>query len=105
MSRRLGVAGRTISGDRAIAPTDRERYALHTMAVRPWPDVSDEHRWAIELMEERFEQTTQTPDELKARAKQLRAEADRTEIPGYRDAALALADRYEVAAADRLASA
>ncbi len=75
------------------------------MALRPWPNVSDEHRWAIELMEERFEQTTQTPHELKARAKQLREEAANTEIPGHREAALALADRYEVAAADRLASA
>lgn len=75
------------------------------MAARPWPEVSDEDRWAIELMEERLERTTQTPDALKARAQQLRSAAATTEVPGYREAALALAERYEEAAADRLASA
>lgn len=78
---------------------------LEEMAARPWPQVSEDDRWAIELMEERFEQTTQTPEALKARAEQLRIEADTTEIPGHRAAVLALADRYEQAAAARLASA
>jgi hypothetical protein len=73
------------------------------MAVRPWPDIPD--RWPIDLMEELLADTEQTPDELKARARQLRGEADRTDIDGYRDAYLALADRYEQAASTRLASA
>lgn len=75
------------------------------MAVRPWPDISNDHRWAIELMEELLEQTTQPPEALAARAEELRARAARTDIDGYRDAALALADRYELAAAARLDSA
>ena len=56
-------------------------------------------------MEERLAQTSQPPRELSARAEDLRAQAAQTDIDGYRDAALALADRYEQAAAARLASA
>ncbi|MGB7588528.1 MAG: hypothetical protein WBM00_07455 [Solirubrobacterales bacterium] len=59
----------------------------------------------LELMEERLEQTNQPARELSARADELRAEAVQTDIDGYRDAALALADRYEQPAAARLASA
>ncbi|HET7589170.1 MAG TPA: hypothetical protein VFK14_03140 [Solirubrobacterales bacterium] len=56
-------------------------------------------------MEERLERTSQPPRELSARAEELRAQAAQTDIEGYRDAALALADHYEQAAAARLASA
>lgn len=75
------------------------------MSAHPWPEIADEHRWSIELMEELLEQTEQPPRELSARAEELRAQAAQTDIEGYRDAALALADRYEQAAAARLASA
>jgi hypothetical protein len=75
------------------------------MAAHPWPDIPDEQRWSIELMEELLEQTEQPPRELSARAEELRAQAAQTDIDGYRGAALALADRYEQAAAARLASA
>lgn len=71
------------------------------MAARPWPEIPDDQRWIVELMEERLEQTTQPPEALAARARELRAQAERTDIDGYRDAALALADRYELAAAAR----
>lgn len=57
------------------------------------------------MMEERLERTSQPPQELSARAGELRAQAAKTDIKGFRDAALALADRYEEAAAARLASA
>jgi hypothetical protein len=73
------------------------------MALHPWPNVLEDQRWAIELMEERLERTNETPEELRARARELREAADSTEIKGYRDARLAAADRYEVAAAERLA--
>jgi hypothetical protein len=75
------------------------------MAVHPWPEIPDEQRWALELMEERLDRTAQPPRELSARAQELRAQAAQTDIVGYRDAALALADRYEQAAAARLTSA
>jgi hypothetical protein len=80
-------------------------YTLPMAAVHPWPDIPDEQRWSIELMEELLERTTQPARELAARADELRAQAAQTDIDGYRDAALALADRYEHAAAARLASA
>lgn len=75
------------------------------MASHPWPDLPDEHRWSIDLMEELLEQTEQPSRELSIRAGELRAQAAQTDIEGYRDAALALADRYEQAAAARFASA
>jgi hypothetical protein len=55
----------------------------------------------MSLMEERLERTAQPPRELSARAEELRAQAAQTDIAGYCDAALALADRYEQAAAAR----
>jgi hypothetical protein len=78
-----------------------------TLSVMPhsWPDVPDEQRWSLELMEERLERTAQPPRALSARAEELRAQAAQTDVAGYRNAALALADRYEQAAAGRLASA
>jgi len=75
------------------------------MADHPWPDIPNKHRWSIELMEELLEQTEQPPRELSARAEELRAQVAPTDIEGYRNAALALADRYEQAAVARLASA
>jgi len=56
-------------------------------------------------MEECLERTTQGPGELLERAAELRFEAGRTDIDGYRDADLVLADRYEQAAARRHKSA
>lgn len=75
------------------------------MSAHPWPDIPAKHRWVLEQMEERLDRATQPARELSARADELRAQAAQTDIDGYRDAALALADRYEQAAAARLASA
>jgi hypothetical protein len=75
------------------------------MSAHPWPDLPEEQRWALELMEERLERTSQTPKELSARAEELRTQAAETDIEGFHDAALALADRYEQVASARLASA
>jgi hypothetical protein len=67
----------------------------------PWPPLHEEDRWLIDLMEERLVKTHKTAEQLRARAQELRAEAAETDIHGYREAALALADRYEQAAAAR----
>jgi RPA family protein len=75
------------------------------MAPQPWPDLPTKHRWVLEQMEERLEKTSQPARELSARADELRAQAAQTDIDGYREAALALADRYDQVAAARLASA
>ncbi len=70
----------------------------------PWPALPDEDRWAIELMEELLQDDSQTPEGLRTRARELRAEAAETDIEGMRTAALVLAERYEQAAAARVAS-
>ena len=72
--------------------------------MRPWPEVADADRWLITLMEQLLDETSQSPEQLNARAQELRDEAARTEIDGYRTAALALADRYEHAAAMRVSA-
>jgi hypothetical protein len=72
------------------------------MDIRPWPPLREEDRWLAELMDQRLRETTQSAGDLRARATELRAQADQSELQGMRDAALALADRYEQAAASRL---
>jgi hypothetical protein len=56
-------------------------------------------------MEEPLKRSSRSPGELSGRAEELRRQAAQTEIKGYRDAAMALADRYEAAAAARFPSA
>ena len=73
-------------------------------AMRPWPEMADADQWLIALMEQLLDETSQSPEQLHARARELRDEAARTEIDGYRTAALALADRYEQAAALRVST-
>jgi hypothetical protein len=75
------------------------------MALHPWPDVPEEYQWTIDLMEERLEKNDQTPEELLSRVRELRRDAEATEIEGNRDAWLAVADRFEELAASRLSRA
>ncbi len=74
---------------------------LTVMAARPWPALRDEDRWLAEAMERRLRDSTQSPEDMRARARELRAEAEQSDVRGIRDATLALADRYEQAAATR----
>lgn len=69
------------------------------MSARPWPALREEDRWLIAAMEERLRRDGQDPSELRARAGELRAQAERSNIEGVRDAALAIAERYEDIAA------
>jgi hypothetical protein len=55
-------------------------------------------------MERRLRESNQSAEELRARARALRGEADATDIRGIRQAKLALADCYEQVAASRLAA-
>jgi hypothetical protein len=72
------------------------------MDVRPWPTLPDEDRWLTEAMERRLRETNQSVEELRARARELRVEAGQSDMKGTREAALALADRYEQAATAHL---
>ena len=74
-------------------------------SMPPWPDLPEEHQWTVEVLERILETTSEGPDELRARARELRAQAQASEVKGVRDATLALAARYEEAAAARVTSA
>jgi hypothetical protein len=74
------------------------------MDVRAWPALQDEDRWLTDAMERRLRDSTQSAEQLRARARDLRAEAEQTDVRGIRDATLALAERYEQAATVRLSA-
>jgi hypothetical protein len=74
------------------------------MDVRPWPVLQDGDRWLTDTMERRLRDSTQSAEQLCARARDLRAEAEQSDIRGIRDATLALAERYEQAATARLSA-
>jgi hypothetical protein len=74
------------------------------MPARRWPELHEEDRWLIAAMEERLRESTQSPEELRVRARELREQAEQSDIKGIRDASLALAERYEDAAATRLST-
>jgi hypothetical protein len=74
------------------------------MDVGPWPVLRDEDRWLADAMEHRLRDSTQSAEQLRARARELRTEAEQSEVKGIHDAALALAERYEHAATARLSA-
>ena len=53
-------------------------------------------------MDEQLSNSTQSAAELRARAQELRAQAEHSDIQGVREASIALAERYEEAASARL---
>lgn len=71
------------------------------MSVRPWPSLREEDRWLTEAMEGRLSESRMSPDEIRSRARELREQAAQSEVDGTREAALALADRYEQEATAR----
>ena len=79
------------------------RYA-HRVSTLPWPPLHDEDRWLLAAMEHRLRDGKQSPEQLRARARELRAQAEKSDIEGVRDARMALAGRYEDTAAARLAT-
>jgi hypothetical protein len=72
------------------------------MAALSWPQLREEDQWLTDAMDRQLRESTQSPEEMRARACELRAQAEQTDIKGIRDACLALAAHYEQAAADRL---
>jgi hypothetical protein len=65
---------------------------------RSWPVLLEEDRWLIDAMEDQLRSPTQDAQHLRSRARELRAEAGRSDLRAMRDTALVLADRYERAA-------
>ncbi len=74
------------------------------MAVRPWPTLPDEDRWLADTMDRRLRDSTQSAERLRSRAHELRTEAERNDVSGIRNTALALAERYEQTATARLSA-
>ena len=68
------------------------------MPAGRWPDLRDEDRWLIAAIEERLNSSDLSPDELRTRARELRTQSMQRDVKGVRDAAVALAERYEEAA-------
>ena len=93
-------ANLTVSPPR-VRPTRRYN---HRVSTSPWPSLHDEDRWLLAAMEDQLRDSTQSPEQLQARARELRAQAEQSDIKGVRDASLALAGHYEEAAAARLAA-
>ncbi|MGO9762728.1 MAG: hypothetical protein ACLP1Q_15855 [Solirubrobacteraceae bacterium] len=74
------------------------------MGVRPWPALPDEDHWLTDAVGRRLRDSTQSAEQLRSRARELRAEAEQSDVRGIRDAALALAERYEQTADARLSA-
>ena len=55
-------------------------------------------------MDRRLRDSTQSAEQLRSRARELRAEAEQSDVSGIRNAALALAERYEQTATARLSA-
>jgi hypothetical protein len=84
-----------------VRPTHRYN---HRVSTSPWPSLHDEDRWLLAAMEDQLRDSTRSAEQLQARARELRAQAEQSDIKGVRDASLALAGHYEEAAAARLAA-
>lgn len=74
------------------------------MAAHPWPDLFEEDRWLIDAMEEVFATSDDTSEDMRARARELREYAASHDEHTGRNAALAMADRWEAAAVARLSA-
>lgn len=71
------------------------------MAVRPWPEFPEEMRWILDSYDELIADGNGTPAEKIERAAELRARAAGLGPVSGKDALLAIAERYEEAAAAR----
>lgn len=69
-----------------------------------WPHMREEDRWLTGAFEDLLGDGSESADQMRTRARELREEAEREEIRGIRAAKLALADCYEQTAASRLAA-
>ncbi|MHB1468360.1 MAG: hypothetical protein ACYCU0_05960 [Solirubrobacteraceae bacterium] len=74
------------------------------MAELQWPELFDEDRWLIGAMERQVHESRQSAEGLRERARELRDQAEATDIRGIRNASIALAECYEQEAASRLAA-
>jgi hypothetical protein len=74
------------------------------MKVLSWPRLDDDHQWLTGALEQDMLASSQTPEELQAEARRVRAEAQETDIKVVREGLLTLAANFELVAAERLAA-
>jgi hypothetical protein len=77
---------------------------MRVMKVLTWLTLDDDHQWLTAALEKDLLESNQTPEELRAEAQRLRAEAEQTDIKPYREVCLTMAANYEIVAAERLAA-
>jgi hypothetical protein len=75
------------------------------MKALTWPTLNPQDQWLIDGLEKSILESNQTPEEMRAEAARLRAEAEQREFKASREALLTLAANYETVAAERLAAA
>jgi hypothetical protein len=74
------------------------------MKALTWLTLNPEDQWLTAALEKDLLETNQTPEELRAEARRLRAEAEQRDIKVCREALLTMAANYEMVAAERLAA-
>jgi hypothetical protein len=74
------------------------------MEALTWATLNPEDQWLTAALEKELLDSNQTPEELRAEARRLRAEAQQTDIKPYREVCLTMAANYELVAAERLAA-
>ncbi len=74
------------------------------MKVLTWPTLDEDHQWLTAALEKDLLESNQTPEELRAEAQRVRAEAEQADVEVVREALLTLAANFESVAADRLAA-
>ena len=76
---------------------------LKTMKALTWPTLTDDHQWLATALEKDLLECNQTPEELRAEAQRVRAEAQDTDIAIHK-AFLMYAANLELVAAERQAA-
>ncbi|MFI4978165.1 MAG: hypothetical protein ACHQC8_05780 [Solirubrobacterales bacterium] len=74
------------------------------MKALTWLTLNPEDQWLTAALEQELLESNQTPEELRAEARRLRAEAEQTDIKPFREVCLTMAANYELVAAERLAA-
>ncbi len=71
------------------------------MTTLTWPTLDPDHQWLTAALEKDLLESDQTPEELLAEARRVRAEAAQREFKASSQALLMMATNYEIVAAER----
>lgn len=74
------------------------------MTAMTWPTLNPGDQRITDRLEQQILESNQSPEELRAEAQRVRAEAAQREFPASREALLMYAANLELVAAERLAA-